>query len=104
MRRVCGAWKCLAGGDGSYNKQFMLRYFHKSLEVGSFPKWDTQKPQKAPEIMMSCFALPNHFIKEYKIHNVYFTNGDPNLHNGRKSSKEKRELSMTAGQACCITC
>jgi hypothetical protein len=47
---------------------------------------------------MWLFAPTILFFMHYVMHNIHFYNGHPNLHNGRKSSKEKRELSMTTDQ------
>jgi hypothetical protein len=57
-----------------------------------------KKPQKTAGIMMPLSSLQSFFI-DYVTHNIHFSNGHPNLHYCRKSSKEKREPSMTTNQA-----
>jgi hypothetical protein len=61
----------------------------------------SKKTQKVAGIMMPFFAQQS-FIIDNVMHNIHFYNGHPNLHNSRKSSKEKRELSMTTDQTYCI--
>jgi hypothetical protein len=53
---------------------------------------------------MWLFAPTILFFMHYVMHNIHFSNAHPILHNGRKSSKEKRELSMTTVQIYCIKC
>jgi hypothetical protein len=89
MRRVCGAWKCAAGGDGSYNEQCMLRYYHKvkNRVLSEWANAKSKKPQKTLEILMWYFAPTISFFMDYVMHNIHFFNGAANLHHCRKSSK-----------------
>jgi hypothetical protein len=75
--------------------------------MGILSEWANAKsknPQKASGMMRWFFASTILFFVHYVMDNNHFSNAQPILRNRRKSSKEKRELSMTTDQTYCIKC